>query len=269
MNTDRRSLISRLGGRISRRSVETAIPPNPCHDDIYLVEYPKSGITYLSFLLGNIELILAERQDRMTFFNHHRYVMDVHQLRGANILRQTQRTFIKSHSEYNWHYYFVIYLLRNPLDVMVSYYNFMRDHGYKAEFGAFVRDRRFGIEKWKTHLNGWWYKRVDAQRMHFLRYEDLLEDPAGQIRALYRNFGVEVPADVLETSIRLAGIEDMRASEEHYRNFNPNYTMAFVGAKDKLRKGDILTPDIREHILAVAGEQIESFYPEIINKNKR
>lgn len=261
--------MSRLGGRLSRRAAEAAIPPNPCHDDIYLVEYPKSGITYLSFLLGNVELILAESPERMTFCNQHRYIADVHQLRGADIRRQTRRTFIKSHSGFNDRYYFVVYLLRNPLDVMVSYYNFMRDHGYRGEFGAFVKDRRFGIENWKEHLNGWWYRRVDAQRMHFLRYEDLLEDPSGQLKALYLNFGVEVPAEVLKASIKLAGMENMRASEEHYRRYNPNYTMAFVGAKDKLRKADILTPEIRDHILGAAAEPIKGFYPELIEERAR
>lgn len=34
------------------------------HNNIYLVEFPKSGITFLSHLLGNIELeLINKRQD--------------------------------------------------------------------------------------------------------------------------------------------------------------------------------------------------------------
>ena len=91
------------------------MPKNPKHDNIYLVEFPKSGITWLSFILGNIELALAGRNDEFITFYNHQYIVDVHQLRNTEINRFLKRTFIKSHSTYNpYYYYFVIYLIRNP-----------------------------------------------------------------------------------------------------------------------------------------------------------
>jgi len=127
---------------------KNTLPKNPMHDDIYIVEFPKSGITWLQHILGNIELQLVGKKDKhITFYNHHKYLPDIHQIKGANINRFLDRTFIKSHSEYNPYYYFVIYLIRNPFDVMVSYYNFMLPHGYKGTFKNFVYDKNFGIIK--------------------------------------------------------------------------------------------------------------------------
>jgi hypothetical protein len=117
-------------------------PKNPRHDDISVVEFPKSGVTWLSFLLAAIEIRLAGLQEQVTYYNHHRYVVDIHQIRGSRIHWFLNRTFIKSHSEFNPNYYFAIYLVRNPFDVMVSYYNFMLSHGYGNSFDLFVKDRK-------------------------------------------------------------------------------------------------------------------------------
>ena len=216
---------------------KNTLPKNPMHDDIYIVEFPKSGITWLQHILGNIELQLAGRKNEyITFYNHHKYLPDVHQLRGMGINRFLERTFIKSHSEYNPYYYFVVYLIRNPFDVMVSYYNFMLYFGYIGTFANFVHDKHYGILKWKSHINSWLYKRIDAQRMHFLKYEDLINDTESTIKNLYKNFGVEIDERILLKAIENSYIKNMSNSEFHYKKFNYNYDMTFIDKKEKIKK---------------------------------
>jgi hypothetical protein len=77
------------------------VPRNPKHDDIFIVEFPKSGITWLSNIIGNIELLLNNKKENITYYNVVKYIPDIHQVRNAPINRFSDRTFIKSHLKYN------------------------------------------------------------------------------------------------------------------------------------------------------------------------
>ncbi|WP_435235573.1 sulfotransferase domain-containing protein [Psychromonas sp. PT13] len=239
------------------------LPKNPMHDDIYIVEFPKSGITWLQNIIGNIELQLIDKREKITFYNHHKYLPDIHQVKGININRFLNRSFIKSHSKYNPYYYFVVYLIRNPFDVMVSYYNFLTDHGQNFTFEEFVKSNN-GIVAWKNHINSWHYKRLDAQRLHFIKYENLLSNAELEIKKLYENLGVEVLVEVLQKALKYSSLDEMSQLELHYKDSNPNYSMTFVGKKNKKRKEELLTADIKEYITLVAKDEIEYFYPELL-----
>lgn len=242
---------------------KNTLPKNPMHDDIYIVEFPKSGITWFLHMLGKIELRLKNKDETITFYNHHKYMIDIHQTKNAAINRTLDRTFIKSHSEFNPYYYFVIYLIRNPFDVMVSYYNYMCNHGYQKEFEEFVKSP-YGIQSWKKHVNSWFYKKNSDQKMHFIRYEDLLENTDNEIKVLYENFGVTIPEKVLEYGVDSSSIYNMKNSEAHYRKHNLNYTMTFVGKENKKSKDELLTDNIKRYIITIAEEEIKQFYPELI-----
>ncbi len=242
------------------------VPPNPAHDDIYLVEFPRSGITWLSFILGNIELRLAGAGEFVTYYNHHRHVVDVHQLRGGGrINRRLGRTFIKSHSTYNPDYYFVVYLVRNPIDVMVSYYNFMRrEQDYRESFDHFVRHPLFGVGKWKEHVNSWLYVKDEPQRLHLLRYEDLVRDAQRVISGLYMNLGVALEEVLLRDALERSSLESMKQSEEHYRRSNPRVRAAYIGKERKIPRSDLLTDDVMAFIIGETVEELRAFYPDLL-----
>jgi len=240
------------------------LPKNPMHDDIYLVEFPKSGVTWLSHIVGNLELQLMGRQEVVTYYNHHRYVIDIHQVAGAHIHRQLDRTFIKTHSPYNPHYYFIVYLLRNPFDVMVSYYNYKTAYGVEMDFGTFVRSPQHGIALWAAHVKGWLQSGLGDQKLHLLKYEELLKDPRGIIGDLYAEFGVSLEMAVLEKAITLSDIDVMRQYEDHYRRFNPNYTLSFIGSKGKKSKEELMTDDIKRYITEQCRDILEQHYPELM-----
>ncbi|TYB33441.1 MAG: sulfotransferase domain-containing protein [Flexistipes sinusarabici] len=240
------------------------LPKNPKHDDIYIVEFPKSGVTWLQHIIGNIELKLLDKNEYITFYNHHKYLPDVHQLRNSKINRFLNRTFIKTHAKFNPYYYFVIYLIRNPFDVMVSYYNFMGEQGYESCFELFVKDENYGIYAWKRHVNSWFYKKVMAQRIHLLKYENLLNNAKNEVKSMYANLGVDLSEDVVEFGIKQSALEFMQRSENHYKMYNPNYNMSFVGKNNKKSKSELMTTEIRQFIKDVAKEELQYFYPELI-----
>jgi len=239
------------------------VPKNPKHDDTYIVEFPKSGVTWLSFIMANITFQLEEssNHESITFYNQHRYIIDVHQLRNSFINENTKRRFIKSHAEHNPYYYFVIYLIRNPFDVMVSYYNFMYDHGVSMNFEEFVKSEQYGISKWVKHVNSWLKSGMDAQRIHLIKYEDLKSNPLEEIKNMYINLGISVNDEMINRSLNLSDINVMRQSEDHYRKYNPNYTMSFVGSKNKKKKDELLNNTIKKYIIKHSKEILELYYP--------
>lgn len=260
-----RQLIRDQKEKIRYLKYKNTLVNNPMNNDIYIVEFPKSGITWLQHIIGNIELQLSGRKETITFYNHHQYLPDIHQMRGSNINRLLNRTFIKSHAEFNPYYYSVIYLIRNPFDVMVSYYNFMNDHGNKNDFETFVKSK-YGIRSWKNHLNSWWYKKVDAQRIHIIKYENLIKNPKEEIDNLYQNLGLKISEDILNYSLEHSSIENMSRCESHYRKYNINYTMNFVGKNHKHKKEELLTKDIKDYILTECHNEISQFYPNLIKE---
>ena len=246
-------------------SYKETLPLNPMHDDIYVVEFPKSGITWLQHILGNIELQLAGyKNEFITYYNHHKYLPDIHQIRESNINRFLNRTFIKSHSEYNPYYYFVIYLVRNPIDVMISYYNFMLAYGYKEDFFTFVKNEQYGIKAWKNHINSWMYNKVDAQRIHLIRYEDLVSNTLKTIKNLYINLGVEIGDSIIEMAIEKSNLHNMKKYEDHYKKYNPNARkMNFVGKEGKIKKENIMKKEVENYIRNMCYVELNMLYPEL------
>ena len=241
---------------------KNGLPRNPMHDDIYLVAYPKSGVTWLQHIIGNIELNLADKDEIITFYNHHKYSPDIYQIKYIKVNRFLDRTFIKSHEEFNPYYYFVVYLIRNPYDAMVSYYNFLLNYEYKLTFEEFVKSSN-GITAWKKHVSSWLYKNASAQRIHIIKYEDLIKNSENEIRKLYKNFGLEISNDILNKALLNSSLNSMSGSENHYKENNPKHTLYFVGEKNKINKNELLTNEIVDYINFVVKDEINDFYPEL------
>lgn len=239
---------------------KNTLPKNPVHDDIYLVEYPKSGITWLSFLIGNIELKLNKQSEIITLLNYTKYVPDIHQIKCGEISRILKRTFIKSHDVYNPYYNYVIYIVRHPYDVMVSYYNFMRERRFNKGFEDFVKNKKFGIGSWVNHLNSWYYNNQGSQRIHFIKYENLMKNPKKTLKDLYTNLGIDLNYEIIKSSIDLSNMENMKKSEEFYRANNLNYKFNFVGKENKILKEQLLTDEIKKYIDKKVENIIDVFY---------
>ncbi|MEZ8635849.1 sulfotransferase domain-containing protein [Vibrio cyclitrophicus] len=226
---------------VKRKVYSTTLVDNPQHDDIYIVEFPKSGVSWLSHIIGNLENILNGSDVKVNYYNQHKYVADVHQASNVAINRNCrERFFIKSHANFNPYYYFVVFLYRNPIDVMVSYFNFMKDNGHNLSFSEFIRDESYGINGWISHYKSWKYDENRAQRMIFVKYEDLIKDTELEIRKIYERLGLDLEFECLNLAIERSSLEVMKIEEEKYKSSNPNYNIGFVGKGGKIKKSDVL-----------------------------
>lgn len=209
-------------------------PKNPKHDDVYLVEFPKSGITWLSTIIANINLLESKEKIQATYFNLHQYIPDIHtcsNLSYAPLWSFPRFRFIKSHDVYNQKYNFVIYIIRDPYRVMNSYYNFKLQLGdFNGTFEDFVKNPKYGIKAWLKHVDSWLSKGVTNQKIHLVKYEDLLTQPYEELKKIYNNLGLNVEDQNIKKSIDLSNMSNMKLYENVHKKHNPNYTkFKFIG----------------------------------------
>lgn len=207
----------------------------PRHNDVYIVEFPKSGITWLSSILANMALISSDRKEVASFTAAHLFVPDIHITRdiGPMVYDVPPVRMIKSHAEFNPNYVFVIYLVRNPLDVMKSYFRFNRENsGVRfSSFDDFCRSEKMGVPAWKRHVRSWFEGEVIAQRVHLCRYEDLINDAVSEVADISKNFGWNIDKRVIELAVSRSSVDEMKESERVYKSRNLRYTMSFVRGK--------------------------------------
>ncbi len=108
------------------------------------------------------------------------------------------------------------------------------------DFGNFLRHPDLGVEAWKRHVEGWLEFASLRQRIHLLRYEDLLVDPSACLKKLFANFGWHCDDAALADAISLASVDNMKMQEEMFRAHYPRYRFTFVagGSSGKLPEFD-------------------------------
>jgi hypothetical protein len=227
------------------------LPKNPRHDDLYLVEFPKSGVTWLSFIFANIVLIENKVDKIINFYNFTDWIPDIHAMRDlaydTNLFRGVR--VIKSHSEYNPFYNKVIYLVRDPLDVMISYYNFLtQQEAFKGNFEEFLVDKKSGIFAWSHHIRSWMSSPASVSFI-WIKYEDLRSDAMETLRRLFKICGENISENVIKESIQRSAMENMRELEIEYHFGNRPHlrNFQFVGKKIGLSR-DMVTHSQRQII---------------------
>ncbi len=119
----------------------------------------------------------------------------------------------------------VIYLIRHPFDVAVSY---AHHNGYTVEKGtAALNDDRHGLctssrkltnqlrqrlLTWSEHVHSW----VDFSGLpvQVVRYEDMKENPHAMFTRVLRRIGVEVDDERLQRAVEFSSFETLRDQEQ-------------------------------------------------------
>jgi len=193
-----------------------AVPLNPRHDDLYLVSYPKSGATWLDFIIANVNVLMSNSDEEVNAFNIHDFVPDIHYAKNIGDIRTRFPSYriIKSHDNYNQHYKKVVYLIRDPRDVMISYYHFSCALGtYTGSLSDFIQTPNYGIEAWCMHVKGWFEDSPVALRIYFMRYEDMKNDAFATLNVMYEMLGHHIPETILRRAIELSSFSKMKESE--------------------------------------------------------
>jgi hypothetical protein len=203
-----------LGREWAGRSM-TVLP-----DDAFLISYPRSGSTWLRFLIGN----LVHPDSPVTFANIESVLpyVDIH---PDKILLQAPRPrILESHESFFPCYPKVIYIVRDPRDVAVSYhYILMKDRRLPDAFPMdkflplFLKGEDFGVRlgSWRDHVMSWIKMRQGTDRFLLLRYEDLLEDALRELARVGEFLGVPATEQRIAHAVEMSSASRMRSLEKN------------------------------------------------------
>jgi hypothetical protein len=185
-------------------------------DDVFITSYPKSGNTWTRFLIAN----LIHPQEPVTFLNIGRILPDP-EWQSRNVLKKCARPrAIKSHHAFDPRYKKVIFIVRDPRDIVLSQHHFQIKRGV-VNAGApieefverFVKGETSDYGSWGQNVGTWLIARNNTPGFLLLRYEDLLERPVDELAKMAAFLGLGSNREQLARAVELSSADHMRRLE--------------------------------------------------------
>ena len=168
------------------------------------VSFPKSGRTWIRYLLGQLGV------DREIAFHHDRFEFNdgakpAHDFDLASRLahyRNVDR---------------LVYLERDPRDVMVSLYHqvtgrFREFFGYEGTIADFIRDDYFGAAN-LDRFRRMWHEIARERGFPVVTYETCHANPAAVVRRIVDYYGFEIDDAAVARAVEASSFERMKAVE--------------------------------------------------------
>jgi Sulfotransferase domain len=204
-----------LGRKVAGRFV-TVFP-----DDIFLVSYPRSGNTWTRFLIGN----LVHQDDPVTFKNVESRIPEIY-LSPDRVLRRLSRPrMLKSHECFDPRYKRIVYIVRDPRDVAISYYHYAIklkwiDPDYPIEefvprfIAAEFDVRGRWAASWSDHVMSWVSMRNESNGLLLLRYEDMIQNTEHEVHRVASFLNLQLTPERLTRAVQLSSADHMRNLEK-------------------------------------------------------
>lgn len=186
-------------------------------DDTFLVSFPKSGNTWTRFLVCNI--INPDRP--VTFAALESRIPEIYDVTDRALRAFPRPRVIKSHEAFDPRYKKIIYIVRDPRDVAVSYYEFQLKRRVISEvlsledfIPIFLES---GIEPklgtWGDHVLSWLATRQGRSNFLLLRYEDMKQRTQEEATKIADFLGFDSSPEHIARAVDLSSFERMRKLE--------------------------------------------------------
>lgn len=184
-----------------------------------LCSYPKSGNTWLRFLLAN----LIRPGEVGSGVDVQAIVPDIYALKAKDLEKQDLSIF-KSHEAFRPDYDRVVYLYRDPRDVAVSYFH----HGhatrelppeltlddYVKGFVAQPPITGADFGNWHENVGSWFGAKENDPKFLPVAYEAMIENPDAELTRIAAFLDLPATPEAIAAAVDRASAKEMRRIEE-------------------------------------------------------
>jgi hypothetical protein len=249
-------MLRRLLRRLRHRDqpVDRSRPPIIYPDDRFLVSYPRSGNTWLRYLVANLLAPDADWNET----NLQGIVPDMYD-RTFPQTDYPRPRYIKSHEPFMEEYPRVLMLYRDGRDVAASYHDFLRKvRGREFSFDEFLDELcegKLAYGSWHEHIQSW----MDREhRVPFLAigYEDMCADTPAVLSRMASFLDMNVDAVTIQRAVQKC---TFGWYQDNVRQFNPH---AKAGWRGGVRGGpgkwrEVFSESQLDRFWSVAGPTME------------
>lgn len=186
-------------------------------DDTFIISYPRSGSTWTRFLVAN----LAYPNENVSFASLDSLVPTTALSSRSTLKRARRPRIIKSHNYYDHRYGKVVYVVRDPRDVVLSEYRFHLkgrriEDGYPVDrfVARFVKGELGEYGSWKENVASWLATRGDHADFLLLRYEDMVEDAPRELTRVAELMGLDAAPERIARAVERSSADNMRTMEK-------------------------------------------------------
>ncbi|KAM8830036.1 sulfotransferase family 1, cytosolic sulfotransferase 4 isoform 2-T2 [Synchiropus picturatus] len=157
----------------------------------------------------------------------------------------------------------IVYVARNAKDCAVSLFHFGRMNKIQPDPGdwnTYLKDFMDGKQifgSWYDHSINWWEKKKTYPNLHYVFYEDLVEDCGREVDNFCSFLGVTLTAE--EKQRVLGGTQFDNMKKNNLTNYSGIEAMDFK-VSPFMRKGKV--GDWKNHFTVAQNEQFEEHYKE-------
>ncbi|XP_064596154.1 sulfotransferase 1C4-like [Liolophura sinensis] len=248
-------------------SIERAQDFEARRDDVFVISFPRSGTTWTQevvYLISN-EADVSKANSR-NMEDRFPYLEDPESKVDALNAMESPR-FIKTHLPYRLlppsvheQKPKIIYVMRNPKDVIVSGYHLWRNFraGYQGscmEFSELFLQDKMLFSPWVDHVREFWKRRND-ENILFVTYEDLATNLSHEVEKIAKFLNKPLSREQVATIVDHCSFDSMKKNDKvNYRwwddrGFTNNIGTGFI------RKGKVgdwknfFTPEMDKRVLA-------------------
>lgn len=251
-------------------------------DFTWITSFPKSGNTWCRYIVAHLLFDFDPDVSRIDAT-----IPDINNWTGSLTCEYRGAYPVKAHLVYDrlpkrMGFRNAVYIVRNPLDVIVSTARYMEPDGDQAAVDRVVEDfiRLDGtLDSWLElgfgticeNVMSWVAARDAGQPVMLVRYEDLMSDPVGSIRLIADHLGVEVDEERCRLIAEATSFDAMRSLEERQvgegrqdmffveRGFKKERNFRFMRAGKSEQFRETLNPDQIDTLAALCRPIMERF----------
>lgn len=184
--------------------------------DVFVTSYPRSGNTWIRFLLA----ALKDPEMTLTHSEVQEALPDIYKVSVRKLESMPHPRWLKSHEYFDPRYRRVLYLVRDPRSVAVSYFHHQSRFGLLSSdvtmssfIRSFVRGDVDGFGSWNDHVLSWICPRGDSPSFLLVRYEDLSSHPLQELTRVADWLELDYTKVILEQALDRTSIEQMKRIE--------------------------------------------------------